>query len=311
MADGRSSEASSWRIVTNPSTTSLTIPSEALDAAPIPLDADMEVPRRRGTVGRCALCGEVGRLTREHLPPQSAGNTGAGVEFQLENWLDRDADDEWTPGRPFQAGFWQPTLCEDCNRRTGDMFAKEYRAWAATTANLLSGLPDIADLQREGHLRALDFELSRCFPGAFIRQVLSMLISAASPAAVTETVPTLRRIVLEGESMSVEAPLRLGMALFMGPKAVVYGPLLVMGTGEAPTWKWVAGVAFPPFSFELEIAASTERPGTLFTDISQLTSLSPAQSTDVRLDLAITFGNSGVPDWRSQAMIDQRIELPW
>ncbi|MGI9659115.1 MAG: hypothetical protein ACR2OD_09415 [Gaiellaceae bacterium] len=231
------------------------------------------------------------------------------MEFQLENWLGRDEDGEWTRGKPFQAGFWQPTLCEECNRRTGDRYAKEYRAWAATTAGLLSGLPDINDLQQEAHLRALDFELSACLPGAFVRQVLSMLISAASPAAVTDSLPALRRVVLEGEPVPIEAPLRLGMALFLGPKALVYGPLLVVSTETPSRWKWVAGVAFPPFSFELEIATSADPPGTVFTDISQLTCLSPAESTEVRLDLAITFGNSGVPDWRSRAMIDQRIEL--
>lgn len=138
-----------------------------------------------------------------------------------------------------------------------------------------------------------------------------MLISAASPAAVTDDMPALRRIVLEGEPLLVEAPVRLGMALFMGPKALVYGPLLVIGTEAPARWKWVAGVAFPPFSFELEIATSTDPPGTVFTDISQLTSLPPTQSTDVRLDLAITFANSGVPDWRSRTMIDQQIDLPF
>ena len=309
MADDRSDGSSSWRVVTNPSVSALTIPSEALDAAPIPIDADIDVPRARRAAGRCALCGEVGPLTREHLPPQAAGNTGAGVEFRLENWLGRDADGEWTRGKPFQAGFWQPTLCRECNGRTGDLYAKEYRAWAASTGNLLGGLPDINDLQQEAHLRALEFKLSACLPGAFVRQVLSMLVSAASPAPVTDGMPALRSIVLDGLALPIEAPLRIGMALFMGPKALVYGPLLVVETAAPNRWKWVAGVAFPPFSFELEIATSVEPPATVFSDISQLTSQSPTESTDVRLDLAITFGNSGVPDWRSQAMIDSGIDL--
>lgn len=309
MADDRSGR-SSWQVVTNPSVTSLTIPSEALEAAPIPIDVDMDVPRSRRAEGRCALCGEFGPLTREHLPPQAAGNTGAGVEFQLENWLGRDADGEWTRGKPFQAGFWQPTLCRECNGRTGDLYAKEYRAWAASTANLLGGLPDIDDLQQESRLRALDFKLSESLPGAFVRQVLSMLVSAASPAPLTHSMPSLRSIVLDSRALPVEAPLRIGMALFMGPRALVYGPLLVVETAAPNRWKWVAGVAFPPFSFELEIATSVDPPATVSSDISQLTSLSPTESTGVRLDLAITFGNSGVPDWRSQRMIDERIELP-
>jgi 5-methylcytosine-specific restriction endonuclease McrA len=67
--------------------------------------------------GTCHICGNIGPLTFEHLPPESAGNDGPvrvlqGLEIEA-------AGHDPRLGRKHQKGAGASTLCGSCNNKTG------------------------------------------------------------------------------------------------------------------------------------------------------------------------------------------------
>ncbi len=63
----------------------------------------------------CGVCGKFGKMTRAHVPPQTAGNTGAVVRYRptiLDGTLGPN-------GRELTGGLWVRTLCSDCNNVRG------------------------------------------------------------------------------------------------------------------------------------------------------------------------------------------------
>jgi len=74
--------------------------------------------------GRCRLCGTHGPLSAEHIPPQSAGNTGPKQTMQIADVL---------LGRPFseyQNGLRVASLCRECNTSTADLYNVPFRRWS-------------------------------------------------------------------------------------------------------------------------------------------------------------------------------------
>ena len=124
--------------------------NEALAAAPREVLASEEalVPRSRRT-GRCRICGKAEQLSREHIPPRSAGNDSTAEVQYIEDWLRRD-DPEHVPngGESESGGIWGRVLCEPCNNYTG-RYATEYRDWARRGAGVLNQIAEkegVADL---------------------------------------------------------------------------------------------------------------------------------------------------------------------
>src|SRR5689334_3450657 len=63
---------------------------------------------------RCGVCGRVETLTKTHVPPQSAGNSGA--EVRRSHFVKTD-DGSVTAreSRPLEGGMWVYGHCGDCN----------------------------------------------------------------------------------------------------------------------------------------------------------------------------------------------------
>ena len=83
-----------------------------------PRVADPFISHVGGEWGRCALCREYSKLTEEHIPPQSVGNTD---EWIAQSYLTKVSaeNQEMYHGRQFRGGFRLKTLCGDCNSRLG------------------------------------------------------------------------------------------------------------------------------------------------------------------------------------------------
>lgn len=283
---------------------------EALAAAPATVRSGGEIlPRRRPADETCRICDRAVPLSREHVPPRSAGNVGRSRAHSLSEWLARDSLDEIPGGRFEQGGIWGYTLCGDCNSRTG-RFSDEYRRWAATAARLLTQqLPDsIDELDSSAVTKGLSIRLPGALPGAFVRQVLSLMCSVAGPWPVTELYPELRGALLEGAPCPLPPGLALGMALCAGPSALISGPSLVMD--NASRWKWVAVLAHPPLAFELELAASPNRPSSVMCEIGNFLTVDESTRADVDLDVIVGFTHTVFPgDWRTRYQIENRLGL--
>jgi len=84
---------------------------------------------RKNKVGKCHLCGEIGKLSLEHVPPQKAFNSAKNKLFGGEQLIGRDSlpwDFENLKAEHHQNGIGGNTLCVKCNSDTGGWYAKSY-----------------------------------------------------------------------------------------------------------------------------------------------------------------------------------------
>lgn len=283
------------------------VPDAAFRAAPAEVAAGGEILPRQPTRGPCRLCGNLAALSREHVPPASAGNAGRSVVRGIEDWLARASLDEAPGGRPQQGGVWGRTLCEPCNNATG-RYASEYRGWAARAVRLLGEIDssDVLDSQPVSKLLRVQFDEVR--PGAFVRQVLSLMASMSGPWDIARRHPELRGMVLEGTTGELPAGMSLDMSLFYGPSCILAGPTLVIDRASNG-WKWCVVVAFPPFAFEMVLAADWQE-GTPMCGIGDFLAVPPGSKASVELDLFVAFGHTALPtDWRTRHQIENRLDV--
>src|SRR5271168_3888346 len=85
---------------------------------------------RKSGFGPFHLCGMVGKLSFEHVPPESAFNDRRALRTAFENLLEADDLDN-LPYRVQQRGAGAFTLCEKCNTDTGGWYVPGYSDWAA------------------------------------------------------------------------------------------------------------------------------------------------------------------------------------
>jgi hypothetical protein len=189
--------------------------------------------------GLCQLCGQFEVLTKEHIPTRGSGNKERYSTHSLENWIDNDSLDISERGKIHQGGIYGYTLCETCNSLTGRLYGDEYKAahnevWTLTLGSQESG---------------------GVMPGAFVRQVLSMMCSLSGSWNLAGAHPEVRRIILEQSTEPLATELRLGACLYFGPLLRITGPQLWLKPKQLQ-WRWIMEVAYPPFAFLLELASN-------------------------------------------------------
>lgn len=287
------------------------IPAAALAAAP-PGVADGGVLLPRDVVdGRCRLCGRTAELTREHVPPRAAGNTGRVVAHTVEDWVRRETLDDPPvgPGRVEQGGVWGRVLCHDCNSITGHRYGSEYRGWAARATRMLSeDLPPPEVLDAESVSRGLRVRFDGVRPGAFARQVLSLMATLSGPWDLAGRHPEIRSMVLDGTPGRLPDGMFLGMTFYAGPNIAIAGPSLRFDRVSG-AWQWVLALAFPPLAFEMVLAESTSQP-TAMCGIDCFLAAGPEVVGNAELEVFVAFGHTASPtDWRTRAQLERGLTL--
>ncbi len=284
------------------------VANEALAAVPDGvLEASGELmPRVRppGDVS-CRICGSSGDLSREHIPPRTAGNTGKHYAHSFSDWLERDSLDDLAGGSHEQGGSFGWVLCRTCNSRTGRL-ATEYGRWCGMAAKLfVEDLRPVEVMDAELVTPLVRVEFSGCRPAMFARQVLSMMVSLAGPWPVTALYPGLQATLLDGAPCALPDGLSLEMGLCAPVAARHAGPTLVVDF-ERAAWRWIVALAYPPFAFELTLAGSTsEHEPRPLCGIGGFLEYDDAIKADVELDLIVGFVHTPYPtDYRTRAQIE-------
>jgi hypothetical protein len=86
-------------------------------------------PGQKRPNGKCRICGVVGPLSWEHVPPEAAYNNHRIVRATQEQMM-RPVTWDGRRGTPQQRGGGGYTLCEPCNINTGTWYGPEYAHWA-------------------------------------------------------------------------------------------------------------------------------------------------------------------------------------
>lgn len=145
------------------------------------------VSRQQGT-GICHICGNVGELSFEHVPPRAAFNDRRVITVNFEEAI-KLGPEEMPQGPVQQRGAGAYTLCPSCNNRMGSWYGLRFVAWCYQAMALLSrcdGNPSLVYLHY-------------LFPLAILKQIVTMFFSVNS-AAFRSVHPELVRVVLNREA---------------------------------------------------------------------------------------------------------------
>ena len=267
------------------------------------------LPRAADSTATCRICGVAPATTREHVPPRAAGNTRSHRAPAFTTWLERESLDEDLRGPTHQGGIFGFTLCGECNSRSG-RYATEYARWAGAAVDLVRSLPESpAELDAMPMLKELTVQLPRVQPSAFARQVLASFCTIAGSWELTEQYPEVREIVLGDDPAQLAQPLDLSMGFFLGPHAFVAGPTVQVQTSDE-RWRWVASFAYPPFAFELTLAASDPAPASPLCGIADLLTVPASAHADVELQVPLTFAHTQYPgDWRNRYQVENQLSI--
>lgn len=195
---------------------------------------------------RCGVCGRVETLTKTHVPPRSAGNTGADVRRSHFVMAEGDPTVRAQDSRFLEGGMWVYGLCASCNGLAGK-HDSDYAEACRSTAR--------------GHLGARYwFPSSQAVsPGRVARSVLMGTFALA---------PHLRDIEgrlayqLQHDDPIISPPRRLHLYLArtMGMRGRVSGPVgwFMPTLSPAPVGHhWGANVAaqiwFPPLAWAFAV----------------------------------------------------------
>lgn len=287
---------------------------EALAAAPAAIrQAGPLQPRRKPDGPQpCRLCGKRAVMTREHTPPRAAGNRLNGRAHTVMEWHARDGSGGLPGGKVEQGGVFGYTLCGPCNNVTGLStrgLSTEYAEWAAAAQGILGDGERVGELNQRTQSLVYRARLEAVRPGAFARQVLSMMFTASGDWGLADKHPELAASVWQGDTTSFPTNLWFGMALCAGPLALMGGPALKIDLDNR-SWRWLCVVAYPPFAFELTLATSDTEFRSGLCGIGGFVEVHESEVHDVELDLMVAFTNTPLPgDWRTEAQLQGGFDL--
>ena len=121
--------------------------------------------------GKCWLCGRYGRLSKEHIPPESAFND---CPMLLMNVKERTSELAWEPGDSYRRGIWFRSLCEECNNKYGSKYGGAYVDLVRDVADRIGDVPYFHKISILGVRRPL----------AILKQVLLQFVTANGPKFV-------------------------------------------------------------------------------------------------------------------------------
>jgi hypothetical protein len=127
---------------------------------------------RRNIEGICHICGISGKLSFEHVPPESAFNNRPVLLAHIKKLMAAEISMLEPRGKEEQRGSGAHTLCERCNNLTGKWYGGAYADFVCRGMEVLE--------RTSGETRIhVPFQM---FPLRVIKQVMCMILSANPPS---------------------------------------------------------------------------------------------------------------------------------
>lgn len=138
--------------------------------------------------GTCYICGQLGKLSREHMPPRKAFNDCKVILKKIDSERTK-AEVKWRLEQR-QGGNFGFVLCEDCNNKTGSWYGSEYVKHIKVCAQY-------ANIRNAEGL--VSIQIHDLYPIRVVKEVLAMMCASCGPTLSHEN-PTLRNLVLNKNS---------------------------------------------------------------------------------------------------------------
>ncbi len=237
--------------------------------------------------GKCHICGSVGPLSFEHVPPRAAFNDHGVLEAKIESLIGKafTADTLTEKAVNNQRGAGKHTLCVSCNNNTGSWFAAAYVAFAK------QAMP-------AAHTNSNDVRRVRGYsiqPLNVLKQILTMFCSACGPN-FAEKHPALVRYLLNPESREYpNTRFRIGAALFDVAHSTAARQSGISGRMNSESGKneTFSEISYPPFNFVLSLTG--DFPDSRLVDITWMNEFSHRERSYVFLPLLALSVNTYLP----------------
>lgn len=189
----------------------------------------------------CGICGRTSKLSKTHVPPQAAGNTGPVERTDMMTGQGGYQAGAWRIG-----GMWVRGLCAECNSFAGAHYDTAY----ADFASQLSHWASVGSRAWVPGAQAVSLA-----PGRVTRSILSGMLGI-SPH-VRELHPTLTAQMTIGGPVRLPGELRLYVAGYLGLAAQLTGPMLTaLVDGSRAAVNTLAAVTFRPLTWALATSDS-------------------------------------------------------
>lgn len=152
--------------------------------------------KREKQIGKCAICGTEGELTKEHVPPQKAFNDQSYISVPFEQAQGLRYDERPT-AKPIQGGIHYYSICGHCNNSTGSWYGDAYISWCNNSFRI----------GKASNFQPTLLHLHLGFPLRIIKQVITMFFSVSSGLA--DRYPELVKFVLNKEQKYLPEQLRV------------------------------------------------------------------------------------------------------
>jgi hypothetical protein len=256
--------------------------------------AELMARKRTAPQGTCRICGKMGPLSYEHVPPQSAFNQSRFIETTLGEEM-KDPFGENHRGRIRQGGAGDYTLCGKCNNDTGNWYAKDFAEWCYQGADVLR--------MSDGHPKLI--YLHYIHPLRILKQIIVMAFSVNGPK-FREFHPELVEFVLNQDKRWLNPRYRI-FAYFNieGTWRRVGDHMAFVDLNRGPKAIMLTEISHPPFGYVL--VTDESQPSEQLVEITHFRRYAYDELEVVPLYLPVLPTHMPIPlDYRSkQEIINQ------
>jgi len=148
----------------------------------------------------CGICGLEKKMTFEHYPPESAGNTAA---IKIQDYRHLTPLGGHLKGKSMRSnnGFGGYRLCKECNNNSGSWYANDY----ANVAN--EALPKLRSQKNSDYF----FVKQKLKPLNFLKQAIVMLQCADHGAGTIRTITNQTNFILDKYSRELSDEIQIYM----------------------------------------------------------------------------------------------------
>ncbi len=185
----------------------------------------------------CAICGNKGKLSFEHIPPKNALNNKPVFIQNAENLFERKSR-LFEKKKKSPKGFGRHSLCESCNNNTGSWYAKDFGSF----------------IQQNIEILKLSKNLKEPVQGTYLIKPLNVLKQICAMFMSSDTSGHLRSqrfadFILNRESQAFPDKFSLFLYSNVSPIKRLMGVQVVYHP-ELGIQKW-SEITFPPFGYLL------------------------------------------------------------
>lgn len=249
--------------------------------------------------GKCRICGKIGPLTYEHVPPRKAFNSNKAFLYYGREILEQDSKGfPWEipsrlKGTQLQRGIGGYTLCEKCNNNTGAWYGNAFVDF------IYKGYRETHNKKYINNSWAT-ITLNKIYPLRIMKQIMVMFFSINNPN-LSGVHKELREFVLSKEKRGIPEK-DFGFYLYvLSGKILKRLGIIVIGNVYSDPFesRVVSELSTPPFGLVLEFQPKDKKG---FCDITFFANeFDYNQEETIKLTMPVYESNSYFPlDYRTR-----------